>query len=104
MSRYWSLFVAFSVVAVSTSLAERMCMPGQWEADVVGKIAHMTDGQFLNLDVVGKAAADYSRGMTALLQSVSSQGRFVGKYLFLSLQVMGTPFSCLNVCYFVVNS
>jgi len=88
MSRYCCLFVAFSVVAVSTSLAERKCMPEQWEADVVGKIAQETHEQFAILDVAGKVAADYARGMTALvLESVRSGDRSFGRFIYMSTRV-----------------
>jgi len=90
MSRYCSIFVALMVVAVGTSLAERVCTSEQWEADVVGKIAQTIQGQFTILDVVGKAAADYKKGVTAFLQSVYMNGQFIHKYLYLSSQVMIT--------------
>jgi len=99
MSRYWSILVALLIiVAVSTSLAERKCLPEQWQADVVGKIAQETHEQFAILDVAGKAAADYARGMTALiLESVRFGDQSFGKFIYISTRVyqaINTRHSC----------
>jgi len=78
------------VVAVITSPAhqgERVCTPEQWEAVVVGKVAEQAQGKFYIVDVVGKVAADYEKGVIGLSESVFSQGQYVGSYLYLNTKV-----------------
>jgi len=90
MPRYLSVLLITLVVAGNTSSAhqgERVCTPEQWEAVVVGKVAEQSQGKFYIIDVVGKAAADYGRGVIGLSESVFSQGQYIGSYLYLNTKV-----------------
>ena len=96
------LFLAALIASFISAVpfkTDRKCIPVQHEMAVLGKVAQDNKGQAQVSEFIGRFAADYKAKKEVIIESVFSEGKFVGNYTYLRTSVSIPEYLKFHIYY-----